>query len=192
MTDLFQTVKQNVSMEAAAERYGLRVSRGKALCPFHHDTHPSLMVHKDFFYCFVCDTGGDVVSFVSKLLNLTPLEAAKQLAADFGLVQGGGTKNAYQIVKRRREQEKRGRVSQWEEQIFRALACAYRGITDTLRQHVGLYRTNDLNSALSRLSRTGYFLNILTFGSKEEKRELYQNHRKEVEALAYPGVSPTG
>lgn len=178
-------------MESVAERYGLRVSHGKSLCPFHHDTHPSLLIRKDFFYCFVCDIGGDVVSFVSRLLNLPPLKAAEQIASDFGLVQGSVTRNTYQIIRYRREQEERKQALQWEAQIFEALARAYRGITDTLRQHRGLYRTGDLDSALSRLSRTEYFLSILTFGSKDEKRELYQNHRKEVEALAYPGISPT-
>lgn len=36
--NLFETVKNNVSLREAAQAYGLEVNRhGKALCPFHND-----------------------------------------------------------------------------------------------------------------------------------------------------------
>ena len=39
--NLFETVKNNVSLREAAQAYGLEVNRhGKALCPFHNDRHP--------------------------------------------------------------------------------------------------------------------------------------------------------
>lgn len=46
--NLFETVKNNVSLREAAQAYGLEVNRhGKALCPFHNDRHPSLYVAND-------------------------------------------------------------------------------------------------------------------------------------------------
>ncbi len=53
--NLFETVKNNVSLREAAQAYGLEVNRhGKALCPFHNDRHPSLYVANDHYYCFTC------------------------------------------------------------------------------------------------------------------------------------------
>ncbi|MFV8804573.1 CHC2 zinc finger domain-containing protein [Faecalibacterium taiwanense] len=57
--NLFETVKNNVSLREAAQAYGLEVNRhGKALCPFHNDRHPSLYVANDHYYCFTCGEHG--------------------------------------------------------------------------------------------------------------------------------------
>ena len=36
------------------------------------------------FYCFGCQTHGDAIDLYGKALNLTPLEAARQVCRDFG------------------------------------------------------------------------------------------------------------
>ncbi len=83
---VFDLVKQNVSLPEAAERYGIDVNRyKKALCPFHNDHHPSLLVSDDHYYCFACGVHGDVIDFVSKLFQLSLYDAARKLAADFNL-----------------------------------------------------------------------------------------------------------
>ena len=70
----------------AAERYGLQANRaGMARCPFHDDHTPSLKLNEDYFYCFGCGAGGDVVSLTARLFDLRPYEAASKLAADFGV-----------------------------------------------------------------------------------------------------------
>lgn len=50
------------------EYYGLKVTRNKCTCPFHNDTHPSMMVNtsKGIAKCFACGSGGNVVSFIQK------------------------------------------------------------------------------------------------------------------------------
>ena len=50
------------------EYYGLKVNRNKCTCPFHNDTHPSMMVNtsKGIAKCFACGSGGNVVSFIRK------------------------------------------------------------------------------------------------------------------------------
>lgn len=52
------------------------------LCPFHNEKTPSCHVHPDreFFHCFGCGAGGDVITFVMKYQNLTYWEAVKWLA----------------------------------------------------------------------------------------------------------------
>ena len=84
--NLFETVKASVSVPDAAKMYGIEANRhGMALCPFHDDHHPSLKLNEDFFYCFGCGVNGDVIDLVARLYNLKPYEAAKKLAADFGI-----------------------------------------------------------------------------------------------------------
>ena len=50
------------------EYYRLKVNRNKCTCPFHNDTHPSMMVNtsKGIAKCFACGSGGNVVSFIQK------------------------------------------------------------------------------------------------------------------------------
>ena len=52
------------------------------LCPFHHDHHPSLSVNdqKGVFKCFVCDVGGNAITFVQRLKNLSFLDALQEIA----------------------------------------------------------------------------------------------------------------
>lgn len=50
------------------EYYGLKVNRNKCTCPFHNDTHPSMMVNtsKGIAKCFACGSGGNTISFIQK------------------------------------------------------------------------------------------------------------------------------
>lgn len=52
------------------------------LCPFHNEKTPSCHIHpdKEFFHCFGCGAGGDVITFVMKYHNLDYWEAVKMLA----------------------------------------------------------------------------------------------------------------
>ena len=88
--DLFETVKECVSVPEAAERYGIRADgHGMAKCPFHDDRRPSLKLNPEFYYCFGCGATGDVTDLVSGLYGLNPYEAAKKIAMDFGIGQEG-------------------------------------------------------------------------------------------------------
>lgn len=62
-------------------------SRYMGLCPFHSEKTPSFVVYPDTksFYCFGCGTGGSVITFVSKLENLTYRETIEMLAERAGI-----------------------------------------------------------------------------------------------------------
>ena len=51
-------------------------------CPFHSERTPSCTIFTDTqnFYCFGCGAGGDVITFIMKIENLTFPEAVKLLA----------------------------------------------------------------------------------------------------------------
>ncbi len=54
----------------------------KALCPFHTEKTPSftVSVQKQIFYCFGCQTGGNVISFVQKHEGKSFMETIEWLA----------------------------------------------------------------------------------------------------------------
>lgn len=57
------------------------------LCPFHNEKTPSCYIHpdKEFFHCFGCGAGGDVITFVMRYNNLDYWEAVKLLAERGGV-----------------------------------------------------------------------------------------------------------
>ena len=84
--NLFDTVKAAVTPRMAAERYGLPIQQGSMICcPFHADRTPSMKLNEDYFYCFGCGATGDVIDLAARLFNLSSYDAAKKLAADFGI-----------------------------------------------------------------------------------------------------------
>lgn len=75
-------------MRQAAEHYDLRVGRSNmACCPFHDDRTPSMKLNEDYFYCSGCGATGDVIDLTARLFHLSPAEAARKLAADFGIAE---------------------------------------------------------------------------------------------------------
>lgn len=58
-----------------------------AICPFHHDTSPSLTINenKNIFKCFVCGVSGNGISFVQKKENITFYQAIIKIAKLFDM-----------------------------------------------------------------------------------------------------------
>ena len=59
----------------------------KGLCPFHDEKTPSFNVNpaRQFFHCFGCQEGGDVISFLMKVDGLTFVESVERLAEKYGV-----------------------------------------------------------------------------------------------------------
>jgi len=84
-------LKQSVSIvDVIGEVVRLKKTgtRYTGLCPFHSEKTPSFSVNPQhqFFKCFGCNEGGDVVSFVMKHEGLSFYEALKSLAERHGIV----------------------------------------------------------------------------------------------------------
>ena len=88
---------RDLPIEGVAERLGLRVSRHKALCPFHNDHHASLSfkVSKNMYRCFVCGASGGPIDLVMHYLNKSFLDACRWLADEHNviLIENGKWKN---------------------------------------------------------------------------------------------------
>ena len=99
------------------------------LCPFHKEKSPSFHVNAErgFFYCFGCQAGGNVISFVQQLDGLTFPEAVRELAERAGIevVETGS------LDERKRETEERRR----REELFAAVSVAAEYFERCLEQH---------------------------------------------------------
>lgn len=110
---LFDVVRASVSAKDAAIHYGLTVNQfGKARCPWHNDTRPSLSFKGSWCKCFACNNGGSAIDLVAQLFTETPLQAAERINRDFRI---GGDKTPIQTpgaVKRAAEREQARRENQ--------------------------------------------------------------------------------
>ena len=118
--NVFEMVKQFVTVREAAERYGIKVKRGgMACCPFHDDKNPSMKLNEEYFYCFGCGATGDVIDLTARLYNLSPKEAAEKLAQDFGLIYDSQAPPRRNYVRQKTEAQK---FQENRDHAFRVLA----------------------------------------------------------------------
>jgi DNA primase len=130
---VFESVRNTVSAETAAIKYaGIKpVRRGTrtwALCPFHSDKNPSMLFNDDSggFYCFGCGKGGDASSFVSLYYGIPAPDAAKLIAADFGIDLGQERQTEARIKRKRANPQNSGTFTDSIQYCGDALAAAIR------------------------------------------------------------------
>jgi len=89
MSLLSDKFTSRISMQDVVNKYGIHVTKTNfALCPFHKDTHPSMKIYKEMgkgFYCFSCNKGGSVITFVMEYFKIDYTSALKKMDNDFGL-----------------------------------------------------------------------------------------------------------
>ncbi|MBE3554127.1 MAG: DNA primase, partial [Thermicanus sp.] len=78
--DIVDVVSQYVSLRKSGKRY-------VGLCPFHSEKTPSFTVvpDKQFFYCFGCHAGGDVLKFIMEIEGFSYVESIQYLAEKAGI-----------------------------------------------------------------------------------------------------------
>ncbi len=85
------TVRERARIDEVIGSYvALRNAGGgslKGLCPFHDEKTPSFQVtpSRGFYYCFGCGEGGDVITFMQRMDNLSFTEAIERLADRVGI-----------------------------------------------------------------------------------------------------------
>ena len=84
--DIVEVVSEVVLLKKTGKNY-------VGLCPFHSEKTPSFTVspEKQIFYCFGCAAGGNVFSFLMKHDGISFPDAAKMLAARYGIDIPTGT-----------------------------------------------------------------------------------------------------
>lgn len=78
--DIIDIISEYVNLKRAGSSF-------KGLCPFHHEKTPSFSVspERNSFHCFGCHEGGDAISFIMKIENLSYIDAIRFLADKMGI-----------------------------------------------------------------------------------------------------------
>ena len=174
--NLFEAVKAAVTPRMAAERYGLPVRQGNMICcPFHADRTPSMKLNEDYFYCFGCGASGDVIDLAARLFGLSGYDAAKKLAADFGIVEQ--KPSVLRKLKRSKSQ------AELESRSFRVLGD-YLQILQDWKTHCAPQSPEDAidpryAEACHMLERIENMLDILAFGTPQERGEVVADLQKD-------------
>jgi len=90
--DFAEQLKSSIDIVKVVGEY-LRLKRlgatsnYKGLCPFHQEKTQSFNVNqaRQFYKCFGCGVGGDVIKFVQEIEGLSFWESAKMLAEHNGI-----------------------------------------------------------------------------------------------------------
>lgn len=88
--DIVDAVRDRTDIVEVISRYLTLSRRGSGhtgLCPFHQEKSPSFHVQpaKGVFFCFGCNTGGDVFRFLMTIEGLSFGEAVRELAGPAGV-----------------------------------------------------------------------------------------------------------
>ena len=171
-------------MPEVARFYGLEMNRaGMACCPFHDDKSPSLKVYDDHFYCFGCGATGDCTGFVAKLFGLRQIDAAKKISEDFGL----GLFDRCNAVPIKIAPNPKYEMQKWISEA-RLTVKAY--LTELYKWHRDYAPRNQDDEfhplfveSLQKIDYIEYLRDILSRGSEEDKRDLYENGKAEIEKI---------
>lgn len=164
--DIVEIVEEYVPLQKKGRNYF-------GLCPFHGEDTASFSVNPDkqFYKCFGCGEGGNVISFIMKIENLSFPEAARKLADRCGIVIPEKELSQEQLAAR---QEKQSLLAAHSEaaQFYSAIlpsspaALAYlrkRGIDQSMVERFGLgfAPEADWQALTKHLTAKGYSENLL-------------------------------
>ena len=183
--NLFETVKQAVTVKEAAQFYGIEVKRGGiACCPFHDDKNPSMKLNEDYFYCFGCGASGDVIDLTARLYNLSPKEAAEKLVQDFGLIYDSQAPPRRNYVRQKTETQK---FKEDQNHTFRVLADYFHLLRKWETDYSPKTPEENLHprfwEAIQKKDYVGYLLDFFLENSPEEQKSWIAEHQPEIANL---------
>ena len=182
---VFETVKRSVTVQQAAQMYGIEVNRGgMACCPFHDDKNPSMKLNEEYFYCFGCGATGDVIDFTARLYNLSPKEAAEKLAQDFGLAYDSQAPPRRRYFRQKTEAQK---FKEDRDHAFRVLADYFHLLrkweTDYSPKTPEENPDSRFMEAIQKKDYMGYLLDFFLEDSPEEQKLWMAEHQSEIANL---------
>ncbi len=120
LSDVFiDELRSACPIESVMGSYVNLIRRGRTYvcnCPFHSEKTPSCTIYPEqqSFYCYGCGAGGDVITFIRRIENLSFMESIEMLAKRCGV-----------IIPENKEEEKRSRTRARTFEINRAAANFY-------------------------------------------------------------------
>ena len=158
-------------------------------CPFHADRNPSMKVDKNFI-CFGCGEKGYVIRFAARLFGLTEYEAAWKLIRDMDLEVGQGSEPAAKKDPRREGQDQGTDEEQCENAANRVcrILLEYLHLLGRWKTEYAPHSpTEDFHplfvEAAQKKEYVEYLLDLLLYGSEEEKSFVLIEKEEEVKDL---------
>ncbi len=159
-------VESVISSYVTLKRAG---SNLQGLCPFHSEKSPSFTVfpNTQSFYCFGCNAGGGVITFIEKAENLDFVGAVEFLAARAGISipQDGKSAQPDEISRRRIYDMNLAAAKFFRECLFdpkiggegMKYLSQNRGLSGATIKHFGLgFAPNSFNLLHDHMRRLGY------------------------------------
>ncbi len=156
-------------IESVVSSYVSLKRRGRnlvGLCPFHGEKTPSFNLYPETssFYCFGCGAGGDVITFIRRIENLSYIDAVKMLADRAGMTvpdqdrNDAGAKIRMRILEANREAARLFHAYLYSSGGRAGLEYYYsRGYTDATIRHFGLgYAPQSFDFLRDNLRKKGY------------------------------------
>ena len=175
----FMTIKNNVTVPQAAEFYGIEDRHGMCRCIFHEEDTPSMKLYQNNYHCFGCGAHGDVIDLVQQIFSISPAEAAKRLNSDFNLgldMDKPADSRKIELLKQRRREHKKAFITVVTYfKLLRRWREEYAPQDDKAAVH------HIFAESLSEMSRIEYLLQIMSFGSIDEKKAI----REEVNRIEH-------
>ena len=165
--DITEVISEcGIPLRAAGKEYS-------ALCPFHEEQKPSFSVspEKQIFYCFGCNSGGNVISFLQKHEGMSFIEAVERLAQRVGISLPNQDGKSREINRKRLELQDLNRyaMSHFHRQLLTPQigghALAYlkrRGVKDeTIREFQLGYAIRGRQALVKTATKSGFSLQQL-------------------------------
>ena len=134
-----QTIRDSVSAQEIAARYGYQPNRGGYIpCPFHAEKTASLKLHKSGWYCYGCGKGGSVIDFVMLHESYTFAQAVKDI--DESMQLGLLDVKSVSLTESMRRDKRQADFDKVKEQFKQAINAAIRVAEGRLMRHWRIYQ----------------------------------------------------
>ncbi len=173
---------KNIDLVSLIQSQGVELkksgSRYVGLCPFHSEKTPSFTVFQDNkFHCFGCGAHGDAATFIMESFNCSFPDALERL----GLKKSNNNYSKTDIKKFQENKIKKSLVKafrDWESRYSTKLG----GLINSSHKKLSKIKTHDdlLQAAwiYPFLSQWEYHLEVLCYGSDEDKFNLFKEVRQ--------------
>jgi DNA primase len=138
-------------------------------CPFHTDRTPSMKIDpkRQTFFCFSCQSGGDVIAFIQRLHGLSFKDALSHLNITPG-------RPIWINPKERTKRALLKTFSEWQDSYHRQLCRERRAFVALTRNLTTIEQVELRAWIFDEMPRIDYHLDVLFDGTDEEKYHLYQ------------------
>ena len=186
--NIFEEVKAHTDIKTAAEHFGLTVRNGMCSCPAHTDRTPSMKLYNDHFHCFSCGMHGDVIKLAQLILSCSPIDAARRLAADFGILIHNDINPAYRTYHSAATHVSKINSKEREERAYRLLSAYCRYLEDCRTKYAPETPQDAIHPlfvlSLHQLELYRYYRDIFIYNDTEERMTFIEEHGALLERLA--------